>query len=153
MRLVLIAAATLAVLAATVLPASAKDPITIYIDRAKVMRLPGPAGTVIIGNPGIADANVQDRVTLVLTGKAVGLTNLVVLDAKGNPIADEVLAVAKSEEGLVTVQKAASRYSFYCTPICNPAVEVGDAPDHYQQATAQILSRNNFAQQTGPGQP
>ena len=153
MRLVLIAAATLAALTGAALPAMAKDPITVVIDRAKVMRLPAPAGTVIIGNPGIADANVHDRVTLVLTGKAVGLTNLVVLDAKGNPIADEVLSVSKSQEGLVTVQKAASRYSYYCTPACSPAVEVGDSPDHYSQATSQIQTRNTFAQQTGATQP
>ncbi|MDR3494273.1 MAG: pilus assembly protein N-terminal domain-containing protein [Ancalomicrobiaceae bacterium] len=153
MRLALIAAATLAVLAVDMPPALGKEPIVVMIDRAKVMRLPAPAGTVIIGNPGIADASVQDRLTLVLTGKSVGLTNLVVLDAKGNPIADEVLSVSKSEEGLVTVQKATSRFSYYCTPHCNPTVEVGDAPEFNGQAIAQIQGRNNFAQQTGATQP
>ncbi|MFX9031446.1 pilus assembly protein N-terminal domain-containing protein, partial [Acinetobacter baumannii] len=86
-------------LGALTISAQAKDPISVTIDRAMVMRLPAPADTVIIGNPGIADATIHDRMTLILTGKVVGMTNLVILDAKGNPIADEVLAVKKIHEG------------------------------------------------------
>ncbi len=125
---------------------AAKDPILITIDHAKVMRLPGPADTVIIGNPGIADATVHDRMTLVLTGKMTGITNLVILDAKGNPIADEVLKVAKNEDGLVTVQRAGNRYSYSCTPLCSNTLEVGDEKNHFDSTNTQISTRNSLGQ-------
>ena len=133
--------------------AGAKDPIVVTMDRAKVMRLPAPADIVIVGNPGIADALVQNRMTLVLTGKAVGITNLVVLDAKGNPIADEIINVSKVQEGLVTVQRAGSRFSYACTPHCNTMIETGDNVEHFSVANSQLQIRNTFGQGTGtPGQ-
>lgn len=130
----------------------AKDPISVTIDRAMVMRLPAPADTVIIGNPGIADATIHDRMTLILTGKIVGMTNLVILDSKGNPIADEVLSVKKMHEGLVSVQRGANRSSYSCTPDCNTMFEVGDAPSSFSQAAGQIGQRNALAQPGNSGQ-
>lgn len=134
--------------ALSVAPGLAKDPITITIDRAKVMRLPAPADTVIIGNPGIADATIHDRMTLILTGKVVGTTNLVILDTKGNPIADEVLSVSKIQDGLVTVQRGAERFSYNCTPNCNTMLEVGDNANAFSLAASQIGQRNGLAQPT-----
>ncbi|MEZ5799399.1 MAG: pilus assembly protein N-terminal domain-containing protein [Nitratireductor sp.] len=59
------------------------EPVTVIVDRAKVFRISRPAATVIIGNPSIADATVEDEKTLVLTGRSFGVTNLIVLDAMG----------------------------------------------------------------------
>ena len=126
--------------------AEAKDPIVITIDHAKVVRLPAPADTVIIGNPGIADATVHDRVTLVLTGKMTGVTNLIILDAKGALIAEETLEVAKIQAGLVTVQRASERFSYNCTPNCNTMMEVGDNQTFFDNAGNQIHKRNGLGQ-------
>src|SRR4029077_7554810 len=82
-RLTLAAAAVAAVLVA--LPAQA-DTIAVSVDRAKVMRISRPADVVIVGNPAIADATVQDNQTLIITGKSFGTTNLIVLDAMGQSI-------------------------------------------------------------------
>ena len=65
-------------------------PINIVVDRAKVMHISRPAATVIIGNPAIADATIQDNQTLIITGRSYGTTNLIVLDSAGQPIADEI---------------------------------------------------------------
>jgi hypothetical protein len=144
-----LALATLLVGATT---ASAKDPISVTIDRAKVMRISAPAATVVIGNPAIADANVQDRQTLVITGKASGITNLVVLDAKGELIADEILNVEKPTAGYVTVQRGGSRYTYSCTPNCNAAIEPGDNTEYFGTANSQIHIRTGFGQQAAAGQ-
>ena len=48
-------------------PALAED-LTIAVEHAQVVRLPGEASAIIIGNPSIADALVHDGRTLVLTG-------------------------------------------------------------------------------------
>ena len=154
MRLAPAVAAALAVAAGLASPASAKDAIAVTMDRAKVMRISTPADTVIVGNPGIADAVILDRQTLVITGRMVGITNLVVLDRNGQPVADEVVKVEKVQEDLVTVQRGALRNSYYCTPHCAAMIEVGDAPEAFDKALAQINQRNSLgAQHAGSGVP
>lgn len=140
--------ALVAALAAACGPAAAKDPISVVIDRAKVMRISAPAATVVIGNPAIADASMQDRQTLVITGKTSGITNLVILDAKGQLIADELVNVEKPQTGYVTVQRGASRYTYSCTPHCNAAIEPGDAGDYFGAAQSQTQARIGFGQQS-----
>lgn len=123
----------------------AKEPISVTMDRAKVMKISAPAETVIIGNPGIADATIHDKRTLIITGRTVGLTNLVILDAKGEPIADEIISVEKIQAGLISIQRGASRFSYNCTPNCNTMLEVGDNPGAFESALQQINSRNSLA--------
>ena len=53
------------------------------MNQAKIVKLSRAADTIVIGNPEIADASVQDASTVVLTGKGFGVTNLVVLDEDG----------------------------------------------------------------------
>lgn len=129
-----------------------KDPITVMIDRAKVMRISAPAATVVVGNPAIADASIQDRQTIVLTGKIVGITNLVILDSKGQLVADELVAVEKPDRGYVTVQRGSSRFTYACTPSCNTALEPGDNNDYFNQSSAQMTTRGAQATATPPAQ-
>jgi len=132
--------------------AEVKDPISVIVDRAKVMRISAPAATVVIGNPAIADATVQDRQTIVLTGKVTGITNLVILDAKGQLIADELINVEKPDRGYVTVQRGGSRFTYSCTPSCNNALEPGDANEYFTQANTQMGARSTMATSTPPPQ-
>lgn len=126
--------------------ALAKEPIDVMIDRAKVMRISAPAETIIIGNPAIVDATVYDRQTIVLTGKMVGTTNMIILDAKGQPIADEMVAVQRARGGLVHIQKGPTvRQTFACTPDCAPSMEHGDDPDFFTKSGAQVNQRNSAA--------
>ena len=69
--------------------------IGVTMNEAKIVKLARPADTIIIGNPAIADASVQDAKTIVLTGKGFGITNLVVLDTSGSPIIDEQVTVSR----------------------------------------------------------
>lgn len=149
MRVTVVLASLL--LTATVLPASAKDPISVTMDRAKVMRISSPAETVIVGNPGIADALIHDRQTLIITGRMVGVTNLVILDRQGQPIADEIISVEKIQQNLVTVQKGSKRESFFCTPHCASMIEVGDSPEAFGTAASQINQRNALGAQHATG--
>src|SRR6201747_2236885 len=74
----------------------ANAPISVKVNMARILRISAPAATVIVGNPGVADVTIQDPQTLVLTGKSYGETNLIVLDAKGNPIADTLVEVVQA---------------------------------------------------------
>ena len=102
-------------------------PISVKVNMARILRISAPAATVIIGNPGVADVTIQDPQTLVLTGKSYGQTNMIVLDAKGNPIADTLLEVVQSQPNLVTMLNGGQRNTMTCNPTCQPIVMLGDS--------------------------
>src|SRR4051812_44203079 len=118
--------------------ALAKDPIRVTIDRALVMPMARPADTVIIGNPIIADATVRDSKTLIITGKSYGTTNLIVLDANGGQIDNELLTVVAGEDQVVTVFRRSDRQTLSCTPACAPAITLGDNKDVFDSTKGQI---------------
>ena len=120
------ALAILLMLAAPVAALAESAPVTVKVNMARILRINAPASTVIIGNPGIADAAIQDPQTLVLTGKSYGQTNLIVLDAQGNPIADTMIEVVQEQTGLVTVYLGDRRTSMACEPVCQPIIMLGD---------------------------
>jgi Flp pilus assembly secretin CpaC len=132
-------------LASAVGPARAADLIDLTIDFAHVLKLDRPAESLVIGNPGIADATVQDETTIVLTGKAAGTTNLIVLDEKGAEIANSRIRVSSNTQQLTTVFYGGERQTFSCAPTCEQVISVGDSADSFTQATTQIQTRSAFA--------
>ena len=54
--------------------------LRVYMNSARVLKLDRPVSKVIVGNSDVADATVADSKTIVLTGRAFGTTNLVLLD-------------------------------------------------------------------------
>lgn len=121
----LVAAIVATVLATSTAMAQA-EPVTVKANMARILRISAPASTVIIGNPGIADVTIQDPQTLVLTGKSFGQTNLIVLDGKGEPIADTMIEVVQDTADLVTVYVGGTRTSMACEPVCQPIIMLGD---------------------------
>ncbi|WP_274630480.1 pilus assembly protein N-terminal domain-containing protein [Arvimicrobium flavum] len=109
-----------AALFALALSAQAAD-ISVQLNQAKIVKLSRPADTIVIGNPQIADASVQDATTIVLTGKGFGSTNLVVLDDTGAPIVDEQVVVSRDEASTIRVFRRASMQTLSCTPNCEAA--------------------------------
>lgn len=137
---VAIALATVLALGA-VAPATADEasaPISVKVNMARILRIGSPAATVVVGNPGVADVTIQDPQTLILTGKSYGQTNMIVLDAKGNPIADTLVEVIQSQADLVTMFNGSARNTVACAPSCAPVVMVGDSPAYTQDLTASM---------------
>jgi Flp pilus assembly secretin CpaC len=122
------AALLFAALLAMPLPAQAQDgaPVSVNVNMARVLRISAPAATVIVGNPGIADVTIQDPLTLVLTGKSYGQTNLIVLDSAGEPIADTLVEVVQMQAGIMTVYQGQARTTLACAPTCQPVIMMGD---------------------------
>lgn len=98
--------------------AAAEAGIEVEMNQAKIVKLARPADTIVVGNPLIADAAVQDASTIVLTAKGFGVTNLVVLDAEGNPIVDEQVTVVRQTRSSVRVYRRAEIQTLSCTPYC-----------------------------------
>jgi Flp pilus assembly secretin CpaC len=120
----------LALAACLLLPAQAQAqdgaPVIVNVNMARVLRISAPAATVIVGNPGIADVTIQDPLTLILTGKSYGQTNLIVLDSAGEPIADTLVEVVQMQAGTMTVYQGQARTTLACAPTCQPVLMLGD---------------------------
>jgi Flp pilus assembly secretin CpaC len=103
--------------------------ISVNVNMARVLRINAPAATVIVGNPGVADVTIQDAQTLILTGKSYGQTNLIVLDSRGEPVADTMIQVVQMQTGVMTVYQGLNRTTLACAPTCQPTVMLGDQTD------------------------
>ncbi len=146
------ASGALVLLVALATAANATDaPVTVTVDRAKVFRIDEPASTVIVGNPFIADVAMHDRNTVVVTGKAYGTTNLVILDEHNEPIIDEVLQVTASDENSVSVTRRTSRTTYSCAPNCEATLRLGDEKNTFENVAAQSSMRNDLAVQAAGG--
>ena len=126
------------VLAAGNAQAAENDVVSVEIDHATVFRLAAPAGTIIIGNPSIADATLQDAQTLIITGHTYGQTNLIVLDSEGETISESQLHVGAPTEKLVTVFKGKDRFSYSCLPDCQPTAVPGDQQAYFSGVIVQV---------------
>jgi Flp pilus assembly secretin CpaC len=101
-----------------IVPAKAGAGIEVTMNQAKIVKLTRAADTIVVGNPAIADAAVQDASTIVLTGKGFGVTNLVVLDQDGSPIIDEQVTVVRQAASSVRIYRRAQIQTMSCTPYC-----------------------------------
>ncbi len=126
------------------LPAAA-EPIKVMVDRAKVMHVSRPAHVVIVGNPAIADATIQDAQTLIITGHSFGSTNLIVLDSDGKEIADDVITVGASDDKVVTVYSRTSRQTYSCSPDCMPTLAIGDTSSVFDAVNQQITAHGSLS--------
>lgn len=106
-------------------PASA-EAIRVFVDQARVVKLARPADTIIVGNPKIADAAVQDASTVVLTGKGFGVTNLVILDRDGAAIVDEQVVVSRASANAVNVYRRADLEALSCSPYCEAQLKASE---------------------------
>jgi Flp pilus assembly secretin CpaC len=121
------------------------DAIELTIDFAKIVTVDQPVSTIVIGNVGIADAALGDDQTIVLTGKAAGTTNMIVLDRSGKEIAHSTIRVASDTRHVTTIFRGKQRQTFSCAPICEQVIAVGDGEDAFSSANSQIQARQNFS--------
>jgi Flp pilus assembly secretin CpaC len=140
--------AALAVLA-TALPAlAATEPaelVEVQLDKAKILRMPPHAATIVVGNPIIADVTtLKADGLIVVTGKGFGETNLIFLDNTGTAVEEANIRVTAATS-LLTVQRGMDRESYSCRPRCQPTVSLGDADTFLKGNSSQITSRNSLA--------
>ena len=137
---------------ATEVRESKNDSVVVTVDRAKIFRISRPASTVIIGNPSIADATIEDERTLVLTGRSFGVTNIIILDEQGDPIVDKTIVVRSHEANTVRIYRRSSRETYACAPVCEPTLTIGDNQDVFAYANEQIKARNALNEQNATPQ-
>lgn len=101
-------------------------PFQVPADHAALIRLPGDAAAIVVGNPHIADVMLYDARTIFVTGRVYGRTNLIALDANGRVLYTSDLAVTGSTRGQVQVFRNNNRYSYVCNPECQSVPLIGD---------------------------
>ena len=124
----------------------ARESVVVTVDQAKVFRISRPAATIIVGNPAIVDATIEDEQTLVLTGRSFGVTNLIVLDVGGEAIVDQPVVVRGSETNTVRIYRRNSRETLACAPVCEPTLTIGDDNEAFTFASGQIQARNQISE-------
>ena len=110
------------------------DRIAVYVDQAKLVKLPAKVATIVVGNPLIADVTLQSGGIVVVTGKGYGATNFIAMDRGGDVLVDRQIQVEGPTDQLVTVYRGVERESYSCMPICQRRVTLGDG-EHYFKAT------------------
>lgn len=129
---------TLALVAA--LPAAADD-VVMPANHAEVVRLPGEASTVVVGNPSIADALVHDGRTLVITARLPGRTNIIALDRVGRVLMSRQLVVTTGTDNQIALFRGAERFTLNCGDVCEDVPMVGDEQARTNQLSDQQSDR------------
>lgn len=112
--------------------------VWLTMDYVKPFELTREAGQIIVGNPGIADVQVQDSTHLLLYGKSPGTTNMYIYDANGERLDNLIVRVqALGENVLVLQEGAAERTTFNCMTVCETTVTIGDG-EAFIQTSGQI---------------
>lgn len=133
--------------AISILPARAGDLVVRY-DQSQLLRLPRPASEIIVGNPSIADVALQDGNLLVVTGKTFGITNIIALDAEHNVIQDQRVMVERDDRRVVNLMKGTQRFTYACTPNCEPTLTIGDNKDFFTDVQSANSSKVKFSSST-----
>lgn len=141
--------ATAILLGAATAPAEViSEPISVNVDQAKLVRLPGPIATIVVGNPLIADVTLQPGGLVVVTGKGYGATNMIAMDRAGSIMVDRVIQVEGPSDQVVTVYRGLERESYSCMPICQKRVTLGDSAAYFKATMDQA---SNLSSQAGGG--
>jgi Flp pilus assembly secretin CpaC len=134
------------VCAAPAFAGSTSGQIDVVVDQAKLIKLPDRISTIVVGNPMIADVNLQPGGVMVVTGKGYGSTNVIAMDRDGRILIDRMIQVEGPSSGnLVTVYRGVDRETYSCTPICQRRITLGDSASYFSQASEQVGAFNGQA--------
>ena len=125
------------------------ESVAVFVDQAKVVKLPEKVATIVVGNPLIADVNLQPGGMVVVTGKGYGSTNMIAMDRAGEVLASRSIQVEGPADKMVTVYRGLERESYSCTPDCQRRVTLGDGRAYFETAIGQANILNSQATTAG----
>ena len=130
--------------------AAADEPIVVSIDEFTIINLPDSTKTIVLGDPLIADItilrNYGGNLIVVVIGKGYGETNLVAFDSKGVELTKKmVMVTGPTDSSIAVVYRGANRETYSCAPKCLRRATLGDSPEAFDKALAQIKTRDTQA--------
>lgn len=121
-------------------------PLSLNIDQSKPLILSRPATGVVVGNASIADVIVHDTKTIIVIGKSVGSTHILVLGEKGRTLYSGIVSVGPgSSANLVTVQRGDEISTQLCTDRCIDVAAPEDSSKSLNDAVGKIRMRSSSA--------
>lgn len=129
--------------------------LVILSDHMRRVRLERPAGTILVGNPLIADVTVLGNDTIFVSARSIGSTNIIVLDKAGNEMVTYEVFVREPRVKRVVLNNAGITENYQCAPNCERALTQSDSPAPYQARAAVIstdlgLDARAIGLQSGP---
>ena len=107
---------------------------------SRLLRFDRPVATVVVGNPEIVDARAQTDRAIVLVGRAVGITNLIVLDDASREVLSALVVVGTQDAGKVVIH-ARPRLHEYWAYRCSEdnCVRVEDRLEYLQPSAPMVV--------------
>lgn len=121
------------------------DTISVNVDQAKLVKLPGRVATLVVGNPLIADVALQSGGMIVVTGKGYGATNVIAMDRAGEILVDRTIQVEGPTDRVVTIYRGVERESYSCMPVCQRRITLGDGESYFKSTMDQAGSLSSQA--------
>jgi len=115
-----------AMLSLAITSAGAAEMLEVNLGYSQVIGPVANMSTVIVGDDRVADATLGGGGTIILTGRSLGATNLIVLDEKGRELLASPLQVVPLDRGPKTniriVGGISEAQDYVCAPEvgCNP---------------------------------
>lgn len=126
--------------------------MAVPLDEVRVVSFAKPVSTLYVGNPVIADVTIIDNRHAFVQGKAFGSTNIVALDARGRPVANQQIVVAGKGSATVTLQRGTQQTTFACAAArCQPAPQPGDGKDAFEPGMDQIQKYQGMLSKAASG--
>jgi len=104
------------------------------------VRLDRPAGTILVGNPTIADVTVLGSDTIFVSARSIGSTNIIALDENNNEIRTFEVFVREPKTKRVVLRNAGLAENYQCAPDCLRALTQSDSPAAHNAAVSVISS-------------
>jgi hypothetical protein len=113
--------------------ASAGEPIEVSLGLSQIIGPVTDMSTVIIGDDGVAEITLGGGGTIIVTGRSIGTTNLIILDEAGRELLDAALNVVSQDRrpttNITVVKGFAKSQGYVCmgAAACVP-VKKGSPP-------------------------
>ncbi len=99
-------------------PVIAADKLVVEKNHTYRVALPDQAGSVVVGNPDIADVTVVDSRTVFIVARGVGNSGVTITNRAGRTIYNAEVTVTSANEGAITVYKGLKPTLMVCTNVC-----------------------------------
>jgi hypothetical protein len=136
--------AAMLVVAAPQALAANQQPLVLTTNQTSVMNVAASPGTIVVGNPSIADVTVEGR-QIFLHGRAFGTTNVVLFDTKGGLMQEFEVFVQEGSSAEVSLYRAGVSYTFVCVKDCQPILHPGDEKEWFAMLNGQMRMISNMA--------
>lgn len=110
------------------LAAGAAQAGTVPLDHVVRLPLSGSAAEVVVGSPKYLDVTVVSPRTVLVHGKALGVTNLIIYDGAGRTVYNERIAVVAHAGEEVSVFRGKQTEDFVCSGGCRPTTPAEKNP-------------------------